>query len=128
MQSRILAGALLLVGAFSVSTLATGSATRQWSIVNFPDPVQVADQRVMGPVVIVHDDVKMAEGEPCTTFYRFDPKRGPQEALVSFHCTPVQRGVVAKTTFTVVPGADGCKRLVEYQIAGEGEAHGILSR
>jgi hypothetical protein len=128
MRSRIIVGALLLVGAFSAATLATTSATKQWSIVNFPDPLQVANELVMGPVLIVHDDVKMAEGEPCTTFYRFDPKRGPQEALVSFHCTPVQRGVAATTTFTVVPKANGCKRLVEYQIAGDAEGHGIPSK
>jgi len=125
MRSRIIVGAFLLVGALSAAMLANGNATKQWSIVNFPEPVQVVDQIVMGPVLIVHDDVKMAEGAPCTTFYRFDPKRGPREELVSFHCKPVQREVVTQTTFTTASIGVGCKRLTEYQIAGDSEAHGI---
>jgi hypothetical protein len=128
MRSRIIVGTFLLVGALSAAMLASNNATKQWSIVNFPEPVQVVDQIVMGPVLIVHDDVKMAEGEPCTTFYRFDTRRGPQEALVSFHCRPAQRNLVATTTFTIVPTESGCKRLVEYQIAGDSEAHGIPAR
>jgi hypothetical protein len=127
MRTRIIVGAFLVVGTLSAAMLASSNATKQWAIVNFPDPVQVVDQLVMGPVLIVHDDVKMAEGEPCTTFYRFDPKRGPQEALVSFHCRPAQRNVAAKTTFTIESELT-CKRLVEYQIAGDSEAHGIPSR
>jgi hypothetical protein len=125
MRSRIIVATFLLVGALGAAMLASSSATKQWTIVNFPEPVQVVDQIVMGPVLIVHDDVKMAEGEPCTTFYRFDTKRGPQETLVSFHCRPAQRNLVARTTFTTVPNAAGCKRLVEYQIGGDSEAHGI---
>jgi hypothetical protein len=128
MRSRIIVGAFLLVGSLGAALLANGAATKQWSIVNFPEPVQVVDQIVMGPVLIVHDDVKMAEGEPCTTFYRFDTRRGPQEAIVSFHCQPVQREFAAKTTFTTVDNMAGCRRLVEYQIAGDSEAHGIPSR
>ena len=124
MRSRVLASALFLVVVSTAATLAN-SATKQWTIVNFRDPVQVKDAIVMGPVLIVHDDVKMANGEPCTTFYRFDPARGPREELVSFHCRPVRRDLTAFSTFTVERRAPECKRLVEYQIAGDSEGHGI---
>jgi hypothetical protein len=131
MKSRIIVGALMVVGVLGVGTFASRggvnvSGPRQWTIVNFPTPVSVKNQIVMGPVMIVHDDQKMANGEACTTFYRFDPSRGPREEIVSFHCTPVERSVASSTTFTVANGPDGsCKRLVEYQIVGESEAHGI---
>ena len=125
MRSRIIVGAFLLVSALGAGVLATSAAGRQWSIVNFPNPVQVQKEIVMGPVLIVHDDEKMAKGEPCTTFYRFDPKSGSREEIVSFHCVPVTRSVVDQTTFTVAEQATNCKRLVEYQFAGESEAHGV---
>ena len=129
MKSRFIVGALLVVGIFSVGGVASrgGSAgSRSWTVVNLADPVIVVDQLMMGPVLIVHDDQKMEQGEACTTFYRFDPARGPQEELVSFHCTPVQRTVAATTVLTVSNKIEvGCKRLIEYQIAGESEAHAI---
>lgn len=131
MKSRIIVAALMVLGLLGTGTFAgrgdaSVSAARQWTIVNFPKPVSVQGWIVMGPVMIVHDDQKMERGEPCTTFYRFDPSRGPREEIVSFHCTPVQRTVASSTTFTVARGLDtSCKRLIEYQIAGESEAHAI---
>ena len=133
MKARFLVFALLIVGMMSAGTVASrgqGIANpRTSAIVNFPDPVRVLDQLIMGPVLIVHDDQKMENGEACTTFYRFDRTRGPQEALISFHCTPQQREVASTTRFTVVEaGESNCKRLIEYQIAGESEAHAIPAR
>jgi hypothetical protein len=101
------------------------SAHEQWSIVNFADTVVVNRKFVVGPVLIVHDDEKMARGEPCTTFYRLDPAEGPKEALVSFHCTPRRAKRVDATTFTTADSGVGVKRIVEYQLAGDDEAHGV---
>jgi hypothetical protein len=129
MKARPLALSLFIVGLMSVGTVASRSQSgtpRTSAIVNFTDPVLVVDQLVMGPVLIVHDDDKMALGLACTTFYRFDPARGPQEELLSFHCTPVQRTVTEKTRLTLSERPEpGCKRLLEYQVAGEAEAHAI---
>ena len=132
MRVRVIVGAALIIGLFGVGTFTSragdAAGLRQWTIVNFPDPVQVKGELVMGPVLIVHDSEKMARGEACTTFYRFTPGTGPQEALVSFHCQPVQRAAVAQTTLSVVDSPTGCKRLTQYQVAGETEAHGIPSK
>ena len=133
MKIRIVVSTLIVVGLLGVGTFASrGDASvspQQSAIVNILDPVFVKGEIVMGPVMIVHDDEKMERGEPCTTFYRFDPARGPREELVSFHCTPVQRHVAETTKLTLQRGIEGsCKRLVEYQFAGETEAHGIPSK
>ena len=113
--------------ASGMSAAATASAAqgRQWSIVNFVTTVRVGKSFVSGPVLIVHDDAKMARGEPCTTFYRFDRAAGPREALVSFHCKPRRTAAVSVTTLKTVNTADGITQLTEYQIAGDTEAHGI---
>ena len=130
MKARIIVGALIVVGLLGVGTFASRggadvSGPRQWTIVNFVDPVSVQGRLVMGPVMIVHDHEKMAGGEACTTFYRFDPSRGPREEIVSFHCTPVQRSVALSTTLVENGRDTTCKKLVEFQIAGESEAHAI---
>jgi hypothetical protein len=130
MHSRIIAGSLFVLGLLATGALATSgddvAPSRQWAIVNFSEPVLVTDQMLMGPYLIVHDDSKMRRGLPCTSFYRFDPDKGPQEAVVGFHCVPVRRSVADHTVLvqTGVP-ALGVKRLVEYQFSGDTEGHRI---
>ena len=132
MRVRVIVGAALLIGLFGVGTFTSRAGdvagSRQWTLVNFQSPVEVKGELVMGSVLIVHDSEKMARGEACTTFYRFVPGQGPREALVSFHCQPTQRAAVEQTTLSVVDSPRGCKRLTEYQVAGETEAHGIPSK
>ncbi len=130
MRSRIIVGVFLLIALVGAGTLGARGTSgvrsdKQWSVVNLPDPVLVQGRFLMGPVLIVHDSEKMARGEACTTFYRFDPGRGPKEELVSFHCRPRQANAVDTTQLAMVTTEPGCKRLVEYQIAGDAEAHGI---
>ena len=104
MRSRIIVGSVLLLGVLAAGTIATSgdgvAPPPQWAIANFTDPVLVTDQILMGPYLIVHDDAKMERGEPCTSFYRFDPVKGPQEEVVSFHCTPADRKLADKLTLT----------------------------
>ncbi len=133
MRLRIVAGVILLValaGAGAVAAPGTSfvGPDKQWTIVNFQDPVLVKDRFVMGQVLIVHDTGKMARGEACTTFYGFDPARGPGEEIVSFHCQPRESKIVETTTLTTKHIEPGCKRLVEYQIAGDFEVHGMPQR
>lgn len=136
MRSRIIVGSLLLLGVLAAGTIATRgdgvAPPRQWAIVNFYDPVLVTDQFLMGPYLIVHDEARMERGEACTSFYRFDPVKGPQEEVLSFHCTPANRKVVDKLTLTVTRteaiASPGIQRVTEYQFAGDCEAHGIPTK
>jgi hypothetical protein len=130
MRYRIIVGALLVVGCLGVGAVATTGGdvgpVRQWGLVNFVDPIWVGDIVMMGPHLIVHDSEKMAKGQPCTTIYRFDPKRGPQEAVVSFHCKPRRAQVVDRVTVvTERVTATGGAKLREFQLAGDAEAHAV---
>ena len=134
MRSRIIVGSLLLLGVLTAGTIATSgdgvSPPRQWAIATFGDPVMVTDQILMGSYLVVHDDAKMERGEPCTTFYRFDPAKGPQEEVVSFHCTPINRKLATTLTFAQAERKSviGIARVTEYQFAGDCEAHGIPTK
>jgi hypothetical protein len=134
MRSRIMLAAVAVLGALSSGAVATSgrgmAPARQWAIANFTDPVLVTDQLLMGTFLIVHDDAKMERGEACTSFYRFDAARGPQEEVVAFHCTPVNRaaaGTFKVTRSDLVPSI-GVRRLTEYQFAGDCEGHAIPTK
>jgi hypothetical protein len=82
---------------------------------------------VQGPVMFVHDNQKMARGEPCTTIQLFDPARGAIEEIAVFHCIPAPRKVVSTFTIRTQPNVEigyGCV-LTEYQFAGDAEGHGV---
>lgn len=101
----------------------------RWAIVNIQDPMRVGDKVLMGRYLIVHDDTKMARGEPCTTIYRFD-NSGTRREVVAFHCVPAQRAAADRFTFTLRPTGKGRLtpvELVEYQFAGDTEGHGVPS-
>lgn len=129
MKGHICIGTLLLVGLFGASTFATRGdnvgPARRWAIVNFPSPVQLGDQYLMGQYLFVHDDAKMARGEVCTSIYRFDPKTGPKEEVIAFHCQPAQRPLCDRATFTVRDRGPEIPMLTEYQFAGDSEGHGV---
>jgi hypothetical protein len=134
MRSRILAGVLMFIGILAAGTFASSGANvapdKQWALANFSDVVRVNGNLLMGPYLVVHDNAKMARGEPCTTFYRFEPGKGPQESEATFMCKPAERTVCDKFTFSVVPDNSylGIKRMTEFQFAGDSEGHGIPER
>jgi len=135
MKPRSLIGLFLAGLALAVAAVATRAETtsdgKQWAIVNFPEKIVVNGRMLVGAYAVVHDDAKMARGEPCTTFYRFNAKKGPGQAAVSFHCIPAARAVAATATLTTKPAGLPWSRygarteLVEYQFAGDAEGHGV---
>lgn len=134
MRLRVVVGVFLLMALVGAGSMAARGSSyvgldKQWTIVNFPNPVLVKGEFVMGPVLIVHDSARMARGEPCTTFYRFELGKGPKEEIVSFHCKPRRAAAGTElTVLTTVTVQPGCLKLVEYQVAGDSEAHGIPAK
>jgi len=131
MRTRMLVGLMLVVsvlGAGAVATSGDGvAATRQWAIVYMTEPTLIGDTIVQGPVIVTHDESKMARGEPCTSIALFDPSRGPSEEIASFHCIPIRRHLASKFVIRTRPSAAlgfGCV-LAEYQFAGDIEGHGV---
>ena len=120
MRSRIIVAALF-IAVFAVVTKAT--PTVKWAAVNLKDTTMIAGKFVAGPVVFIHDDARMARGEPCTTVHRFEPGKGAGEEIVAFHCKP--RWGKAPSRFTAATNSQpaGPPVLTEYQFAGDEEAH-----
>ncbi len=127
MRSRII-GAVLAAGIGLATTGINAAPAVKWAAVNLSDTVLIAGTFVSGPVVFVHDDARMARGEPCTSVHRFDPGKGAGEELVAFHCTPRWGKAAAKFTNGINRTPDGLRIMTEYQFAGDEEAHLIPAR
>ncbi len=131
MRSRALAGTLLVAGflvtAIGASSVGAIGPARQWAIVYLHQPTLIGSTIVEGPVLFVHDEARMARGEPCTSVRLVEPATGPTEEIASFHCIPIRRPLAH--AFTITTRANdalgiGCV-LVEYQFAGDTEGHGV---
>jgi hypothetical protein len=131
MGSRFLVGTVLMVSALATGAVGTSAdriaPARQSAIVYLTEPTLVGSTIVQGPVLFVHDGVKMSRHEPCTTVYLFEPGVGPKEEVASFHCIPTTRKAVATFTITTKPNTTlgiGCI-LTAYQFANDTESHGV---
>lgn len=123
-------GALAFAGVILLAAVAVsgdGPGRRQWAAVYLDQKTLIGSTIVQGPVVFVHDEAKMARGEPCTSIFLFEPGSGPGEEIASFHCIPVRRPVARRFMVTTQPNEElgfGCV-LTEYQFAGDAEGHGV---
>ena len=129
MRSRLFVGSLLVIGAISFAAVHVATAPAvKWAAINLKTTTVIAGAFVSGPVIFVHDDARMARGEPCTSVHRYDAVKGLGEELVAFHCKP--RWGKAATTFTqnTMTKPDGPPVMTEYQFAGDDESHGIPIR
>ena len=124
MRRTYFVGTILAIGALLASTL-VAAPTRRTTTVRFLKTTIVAGAFVQGTVVFEHDDEKMSRGEPCTTVYRFKSTDELGEPIVSFMCVPRERPYATKFEATIVQGISWPDRLLEYQIAGETEGHGV---
>ena len=118
---------VLLLGAGVVTTSAGSAPKRQSAVIYLTEPTLVGSTIVQGPVLFVHDEERMARGEPCTTIRLFEPGNGPTEEIASFHCMPMRRPVARAFTVRTRPNTTdgfGCV-LTEYQFAGDSEGHGV---
>jgi len=128
MRSKFV-GVILVVAALGVgATRVSTSPAVKWAAVNLTDTVKIAGAFVTGPVVFVHDDARMARGEPCTSVHRFDAEKGVGEELVAFHCKPRWGKAPEKFTKSTNAQPDGPPILTEYQFAGDEEAHEVPVR
>jgi hypothetical protein len=120
---------LLSAAVFAIAATASGDGSRgrQWAAVYLDQATLIGATIVQGPVVFIHDDAKMARGEPCTSVRLLEPGLGPGEEIAAFHCIPVRRAVVHRFTLRTRPNTEagfGCI-LTEYQFAGDSEGHGV---
>lgn len=130
MRFAFIAAAIALLSTSGIATNGSNVApSKQWTVVEFSVPTRVGNHVLLGQYLLVHDDARMAKGEPCSAIYRFDPSRGPQERVVEFMCIPNHAAVTGSLQLKMKPepGVSSAARvaLVGYQFAGDSETHGV---
>ena len=91
----------------------------QTAKVEITEPLKLLNVILKGDYKFVHDEDKMAKGEPCTYVYDAAGK-----LVVSFHCEPVERDRASQFKILVTSSA-GLPEMEEYQFAGSTEGHRV---
>ena len=126
MKTLVILAALLfavtLSSAASVTSKAAADGKKHKAVMQFNEPVQVMGVMLKGEYLFVHDDAAMARGEACTFIYK-GTSEVASKLVVSFHCTPEQRGKVNSFTVRTTQLSPNLMTLTDFQFEGETEAH-----
>lgn len=94
------------------------------AVVEFPETVKLRGVLLRGEYLVVHDEIKMAQGLPCTYVYR-GKDRTDQNLVTAFHCVHADRAEVSNFTVTyarrLAPYA--VPEIAELQFAGSTAGH-----
>jgi hypothetical protein len=126
MKRVILAVAVFAVMVFSSGVLSSAKVEandNERAVVEFRETVRLMNVFLRGNYLVIHDDSKMAQGEPCLYVYEYDNQ---DKVVVAFHCKPVVRGKVDQ--FKIVASRRGwfdVPEVLEIQFAGSEKAHQV---
>jgi hypothetical protein len=121
----IISAAIIAGSAIAVAAEAR-AIEKEKAVVVFNEKVKLLDVFLFGEYLFVHDDSKMAEGQPC--LYVYQQEKGRQDKLiVAFHCIPVEREKVNgfRVTVTANNTPFGVSEIEEIQFAGSEKAHRV---
>ncbi len=104
----------------------------EWGVIEFKTPTKVFDRILMGKYIVVHDKIREARGEPCTTFHKIDESRLGRvgDIVVAFHCELVE-GVDPTERLAAYANwgpFEGLKQMTSYQFGGRTEEHRVPLR
>ena len=127
MKRLMLTVAILGTLAFSSGPLFVGSraqaSANERAVVSFSQPVKLLNVILRGDYLIIHDDSRMAQGEPCLYIYN---NQEPDKLVVAFHCTPATRD---KADHFIIRTSRGAwfelPEVREIQFAGSTTAHRV---
>jgi len=108
----------------SASTLAAGSSDS--AVVEFTETVKLQGALLKGEYLVIHDEQRMARGEPCTYIYSGN-QLDETKLVVAFHCIHVNRDKASafKVTLTRHSTLYDLPEIQEIQFAGSTEAHRV---
>jgi hypothetical protein len=136
MMKRLLLTTLIVgVTAVIVNSLALFASAappgKDVEVANIPDKTVLQKATLQGRYIFVHDESKMAKGEPCLFVYEYAEDQGgrpeikPEKLVVSFHCQPIERPKATHIVLTYrMMGADSFE-LSEIQFSGSTEGHRV---
>ena len=119
-------GLLVLGSGLLPSGNGVAAPRRESAVVEFAQTVKLGAVLLRGEYLLVHDEERMARGEPCTYIYR--GKHIDEKKLVySFHCIHVDRekATAFKATFAHRTSLNETPEIKEIQFAGSKDGHQV---
>jgi hypothetical protein len=130
-MKRVVFIAFALFGLFALGgsswplSSSIAAPSRESAVVEFTRTVKLHGALLRGVYTIVHDEEKMARGEPCTYVYR-DRKMDERKLVVSFHCIHVERERATAFGATIPQhGPYEVPEITEIQFAGSTAGHKV---
>src|SRR5262249_16619630 len=118
-------GLLALGGTVWQSSGSIAAPSRESAVVEFTRTVKLNGVLLRGVYTIVHDEEKMASGEPSNYVYR-GRKIDERKLVIAFHCIHVERERVTAFKATIPPhGMYEVPEITEIQFAGSTAGHKV---
>jgi len=130
LMALLLSATAMIVGAFA-SFVTAAPPGKEMAVVDIPDKTLLLRTTLLGRYIFVHDDSKMAKGEPCLYVYEYSedqagqPEVKPEKLVLSFHCLPVERPKSDQMVLTYGMATADLIALREIQFAGSVEGHRV---
>lgn len=124
-------GSVGAIASALASFAAAAPPDREIEVANIPDKTKLLKATLQGKYIFVHDDSKMAKGEPCLYVYEYSedqagrPEVKPEKLVVSFHCEPIQREKVTQIVLTYGMINPELFELREIQFPGSTKGHRV---
>jgi hypothetical protein len=124
--SFVLLGALAVSGGLWPSGKGNAAPRRESAVVEFTQTVKLQGVLLRGEYLVVHDDERMENGEPCTYIYQGN-RQDEAKLVIAFHCIHVERdrADAFKVTFSHHPTTYGVPEVKEIQFAGSRDGHQV---
>lgn len=123
----VLAATLAAIIAIAVSAKGDTAPKRESAVVEFTNTVKLTNVLLRGQYLIVHDEERMAKGEPCTYVYSGTVEKA-DNLVTSFHCIHMKRAKTdrLKVTFANYGGKSyETPEILEFQFAGSADGHRV---
>ena len=127
----LLVGATVLTVSGLIAIAAAALPGKEIEVANIPDKTKLMKATLQGRYIFVHDEAKMAKGEPCLYVYEYNEDQAGQpevkadKLVVSFHCVRVQRDKATRFMLTYGMVSPDLFELREIQFTGSTEAHRV---
>ena len=104
---------------------------KEMAVVDLPDKTKMMKEILQGKYIFVHDEERMAKGEPCFYIYKYSqdaagkPEVKDENLVLSFHCQHLERAKAPQIvmTYVMVAGQSDLFEIKEVQFANSTAVH-----
>lgn len=126
-----LAAVAVIAGAACLSAVQAQTPKKEMAVVDLSDKTKVMKEILQGKYIFLHDEERMAKGEPCFYVYKYSEDAGGkplvknENLVLSFHCQHLERAKAPQIvmTYVMVAGQADLFEIKEVQFAGSTAVH-----